>query len=123
MAIYSTDLDSVATAEYAHLFHVLSDPTRLAIIQHLSTGRHRVTDLVSHMGFAQSTISKHLSYLLDCDLVETEVQGRSTWYSLHKKENLAVLVSAAEQLLHANGKTLSLCHHLKPSLSLVAGDQ
>ena len=43
-----TTLDEVATAAYAHLFQAFAEPTRLAIVQHLASGEHRVRDLVSY---------------------------------------------------------------------------
>ena len=49
-------LDEVATAAYAHLFQAFAEPTRLAIVQHLASGEHRVRDLVEHMGLALSLI-------------------------------------------------------------------
>jgi len=51
------------------LFRSLADPTRLAIVQHLALGEHRVVDLMAHLGLAQSTVSGHLSCLRDCGLV------------------------------------------------------
>lgn len=68
------------------LFHALAEPTRLALIQHLSTGEHRVRDLVEHMHLAQSTVSKHLSCLRDCGVVTVRIDGRSSWFSLTDPE-------------------------------------
>lgn len=33
-----------ATGVYAHLFHALGDGSRLAVLQHLATGEHKVRD-------------------------------------------------------------------------------
>lgn len=115
MTMRAATIDPLATTEYARLFHTLADPTRLAIVQHLATGPHRVTDLVDHMGFAQSTISKHLAVLLDRGLVTGRPQGRSTLYTLQERERLAALIGAAEALVHAGGAPLSLCSHLSTS--------
>jgi DNA-binding transcriptional ArsR family regulator len=51
------------------LFRSLADPARLAIVQHLALGEHRVVDLMAHLGLAPSTVSGHLSCLRDCGLV------------------------------------------------------
>ncbi len=107
------DSDSVATAVYAHLFQALADPTRLAVVQHLASGEHRVRDLVGHMGFAQSTVSKHLGFLLECGLATTRPEGRSTWYSLADPTRLKNLIAAAETLLNAGGSHAVLCTHLR----------
>lgn len=105
-------LDATATAAYAHLFQALSEPTRLAIVQHLAYGEHRVRDLVDHMSLAQSTVSKHVAFLLECGLITPRPEGRATWYSLAEPELLRVLVTAAQQILHATGTDAVLCSHL-----------
>ena len=106
------DVDAAATATYADLFDALSDPTRLAILQHLATGEHRVRDLVEHLGLAQSTVSMHLACLRDCGLVAARPEGRSTVLSLAAAPPLAALLRAAEDLLAAIGARVSLCTHL-----------
>lgn len=97
---------------YSRLFHALSDPTRLTILQHLSTGEHRVRDLGEHLDFAQSTVSKHLSCLLECGLISLRVEGRASWYSLADPEGLSGLLLAAERLLGTTGAQVSLCAQL-----------
>ena len=94
--------------EAASLFRSLSDPGRLAILGHLALGEHRVVDLTSHLGLAQSTVSGHLSCLRDCGLVAARAEGRSSLYSISRPELLGLL-AAAEQLLEATGHAVSLC--------------
>lgn len=107
------ELDARATEIYAHLFQALADPTRLAVLQHLSYGEHRVRDLVDHVGLAQSTVSKHVAFLLECGLVTVRPQGRASWYALAEPDATAVLITAAESLLHATGTRATLCAHLR----------
>ncbi|WP_152521115.1 ArsR/SmtB family transcription factor [Nocardiopsis ganjiahuensis] len=90
------------------LFHSLSDSTRLAIVQRLARGEARVTDLVEQLGLAQSTVSKHVSCLRDCGLVDGRPQGRQVFYSLSRPE-LMDLLSAAETLLASTGNAVALC--------------
>jgi DNA-binding transcriptional ArsR family regulator len=90
------------------LFHSLSDPTRLAIVQHLTRGEARVTDLVAGLGLAQSTVSAHVACLRDCGLVAGRPEGRQVFYSLVRPELLDVL-AAAEHLLAATGNAVALC--------------
>src|SRR5699024_12458645 len=104
-------LDGFATRAYAHLFQALADPTRLAVVQHLASGEHRVRDLVEHMGLAQSTISKHLSFLVECGLINARPGGRATWYSLAEPALLRVLVAAAVQMLEGTGNAEQLSSH------------
>ena len=90
------------------LFRSLADPTRLAIVQHLALGEHRVVDLMAHLGLAQSTVSGHLSCLRDCGLVTARAQGRASFYALARPE-LIDLLAAAERLLEATGDAVTLC--------------
>ncbi len=106
-------LDEDATAVYSHLFQALGEPTRLEVLQHLAWGEHRVRDLVEHIGLAQSTVSKHLSFLLECRLVTVRPDGRSSWYSLSEPEAISGLIAAAERLLDATGTKAELCAHLR----------
>lgn len=101
-------LSADALGAAAALFRGLADPTRLAILNHLALGEHRVVDLTQHVGLAQSTVSAHLACLRDCGLVDVRPQGRSTLWSLARPE-LADLLRSAEQLLEATGQRVALC--------------
>ena len=93
----------------AALFHSLSDPARLTILQHLTLGEHRVRDLTEHLGLAQSTVSAHLACLKGCGLVTCRAQGRASLFSLTAEPDLRAVLAAAEQLLGATGYAVSLC--------------
>lgn len=110
--IYEGDLSTPASEVFARLFHALSEPSRLQILQHLALGEHRVRDLVEHLSIVQSTVSKHLGCLLECGLVEVRNEGRSSWYALADADDLAGLLRAAEHLLDATGAQVSLCRQL-----------
>lgn len=98
-----------ALAPAAALFHGLSDPTRLAILQHLAAGEHRVRDLVEHLGLAQSTVSAHLACLRDCRLVTSRPQGRASMFALTTAPELSEVLAVAERLLAATGYAVALC--------------
>jgi ArsR family transcriptional regulator, cadmium/lead-responsive transcriptional repressor len=98
-----------ALSAAACLFHGLSDPSRLTILQHLLTGEHRVVDLVGHLGLAQSTVSKHLACLRDCGLVTSRPQGRATLWSLSHASEVLALLGVAERLLALTGDAVTLC--------------
>ena len=93
----------------AALFHGLADPSRLAILLHLTAGEHRVVDLTAHLGLAQSTVSKHLACLRASGLVESRRQGRASWFTLRDQESLLDLLATAERLLAGTGDVVSLC--------------
>lgn len=100
--------ETPALTAAACMFRSLGDPTRLAIVQHLALGEHRVVDLTGHLGLAQSTVSAHLACLRDCGLVTSRPQGRASIFSLAHPE-LFALLSAAEELLAATGDAVVLC--------------
>ncbi len=93
----------------ASLFHSLSDPARLVLLQHLALGEHRVVDLQEHLGLAQSTVSAHLACLRDCGLVRSRPQGRASMFSLAAAPELMAVLAAAERLLAVTGDAVQLC--------------
>lgn len=101
-----------ATFAYAHLFQALAEPQRLAIVQHLASGPHRVRDLVEHMGLAQSTVSKHVAFLMDVGLLHARPEGRATWYSLAEPTQLNELLVAAQRILQATDRHQGICDYL-----------
>ena len=111
MAMNESMVDLDGRGASAALFHALAEPTRLALLDHLASGEHRVRDLVEHMHLAQSTVSKHLACLRDCGLVSLRVEGRASWFSLADPERLAGLLERADELLTASGAVLSLREH------------
>ena len=95
------------------LFHSLSDPTRLAILERLADGEARVVDLTGVLGAAQSTVSAHLACLRECGLVTGRPEGRQVFYSLTRPELMDVM-AAAETLLAATGNKVALCPNYGP---------
>ena len=100
--------ETAALTAAACMFRSLGDPARLAIVQHLAGGEHRVVDLTTHLGLAQSTVSAHLACLRDCGLVTSRPAGRASMFSLAHPE-LFALLTAAEKLLAATGDAVVLC--------------
>lgn len=92
-------LDELAAA----WFKGLADPHRIAIVRHLLTGEHRVTDLVEHLGLAQSTVSAHVAMLRRSGLLASHSHGRATFYSLaHPALTRRVLEDVQELTLEAD---------------------
>ena len=69
-------------ARAAALFHALSDPTRLAVLQLLRDGERCVCELQAEIDAAQSRLSFHLKVLKDAGLVRDRKEGRWSYYSL-----------------------------------------
>jgi DNA-binding transcriptional ArsR family regulator len=90
------------------LFHSLADPVRLSIVHRLTRGEARVVDLVTELELPQSTVSKHLACLRDCQLVDFRAEGRQSFYRLTQPA-LLNLLGSAEALLLATGNAVALC--------------
>lgn len=103
------DPRSAELSAAACMFRSLGDPARLAILQHLHLGEHRVVDLTAHLGLAQSTVSAHLACLKDCGLVDSRPDGRASQWSLSAPEPLLGMLASAEELLSATGHAVTLC--------------
>lgn len=63
-------------------FAALGDPTRLRIVRLLAAARLNVSEVVSVVGVAQSSVSAHLARLKALELIREERQGGFTYYSL-----------------------------------------
>jgi ArsR family transcriptional regulator, arsenate/arsenite/antimonite-responsive transcriptional repressor len=74
----------------ARLFHALSDPTRLRILEQLADGEQCVCDLTDALEAGQSRLSFHLRTLKDAGLVVDRREGRWIYYGLNP-ETLAGL--------------------------------
>lgn len=66
-----------------HLFHALSDETRLEILERLKMGEQCVCELMETMGTSQSRLSFHLRVLKDAGLLQDRREGRWMYYSLN----------------------------------------
>ena len=62
--------------EVTRAFQALSDPTRLAILQHLRRGECCVCELMEELDAAQSRLSFHLRILKEAGLVTDRREGR-----------------------------------------------
>ncbi len=69
-------------ARAAHLFHALSDETRLAILDLLRDGERCVCELQDALDAAQSRLSFHLRVLREAGLVTDRREGRWAYYTL-----------------------------------------
>lgn len=69
-------------ASCSELMQVLSDATRLAIVQRLMANPCRVYELNDRLRIDSTLLSHHLKVLRDAGLVATERQGRCILYRL-----------------------------------------
>jgi ArsR family transcriptional regulator len=68
--------------ELSETFHALGDPTRLRMLRLVAAAKLNVTEVVSLIGVAQSSVSHHLAKLKGLELIREERQGGFTYYSL-----------------------------------------
>jgi ArsR family transcriptional regulator, arsenate/arsenite/antimonite-responsive transcriptional repressor len=73
---------AAAVEQTAQLFHALSDPTRLGILERLRQGERCVCDLMDSLDAAQSRLSFHLKVLKEAGLVSDRRDGRWVYYTL-----------------------------------------
>ena len=85
-----TDAALESLKRHAALFHALSDPRRLRILDLLRAGEQCVCDLQAELDCGQSLLSFHLKTLREAGLVATRREGRWAYYQL-----------AAEAIEHA----------------------
>ena len=75
--------------ELTNLFKVLSDVTRLRLVNLLRTQSLRVGDLQVALGIPQPAISQHLAILRAAELVLAERRGKQIYYSLSRAQFLS----------------------------------
>lgn len=89
------------------LFRGFADGNRLRIVQQLTAGEQRVTDIARATGLAQPNVSAHLACLWDCGLVERERRGREVRYRL--VDGVVELLHAADHILDRTGERVEAC--------------
>ena len=85
--------------EASRLFHALSDPTRLQILEELKDGEQCVCELTERFNTGQSRLSFHLRVLKDAGLITDRPEGRWMYYSLNAEgmKGLASFVEALQE--------------------------
>lgn len=75
-------LEGPILSSVAGVFSVLSEPTRLQILQLLGEGPLSVSEIVSTLEMKQANVSKQLGILSQAGLVGRERDGSSVRYSI-----------------------------------------
>lgn len=76
-------MNAAETLDHAML--ALADPTRRAILNQLSRGEARVTDLAAPFTMSLNSVSKHIRMLERARLVRRRRAGREHYLSLNPK--------------------------------------
>ncbi|MDT3996578.1 metalloregulator ArsR/SmtB family transcription factor, partial [Staphylococcus saprophyticus] len=94
----------------ATILKVLSDPSRLEIIDLLSCGELCACDLLEYFQFSQPTLSHHMKSLVDKKLVLSRKEGNKHMYRLnheifdHVNHNLNLINTSNERCVCENMK-------------------
>ncbi|PTI17617.1 MULTISPECIES: ArsR/SmtB family transcription factor [Staphylococcus] len=89
--------------ELSTILKVLSDPSRLEILDLLSCGELCACDLLEYFQFSQPTLSHHMKSLVDNDLVITRKNGNKHMYQLNREfldyinQNLNIINSSNQR--------------------------
>jgi len=73
---------AASAADLAQLFHALSDPTRVEILERLRNGERCVCELTDVLEASQSRLSFHLKTLREAGFVVDRKEGRWVYYTL-----------------------------------------
>ena len=101
------------TSEYAQSFKALGDETRLKMIGLLSHGELCVCDFMEVLELPQSTASRHLAYLKNCQWVTGRRSGKWMYYKLNPAlqqslthRSIAESIAGSTDLQHEYAKLL-----------------
>ena len=76
---------SLTPDQIATLARGLASPARIAILNQFRGGCSRTTgEIVAASGLAQSTVSEHLRFLRDAELLSARHDGPRVWYCLRR---------------------------------------
>ncbi len=72
------------------IFQAIADPTRRAILVLIASQAMTPNALAEHFNTSRQAVSKHIQILTECDLVQSEQQGREIYYKLDIEKMKAI---------------------------------
>ncbi|MFC1541998.1 ArsR/SmtB family transcription factor [Candidatus Latescibacterota bacterium] len=94
MSGYTSKLIKESTLEKkVEMLKAIANPTRLQIVNILMNGEISVTELSKQLGKKQSMTSMHLSILKSRDIVRSQRDGNSVYYSLNNNDISKIIVA------------------------------
>lgn len=76
--------------DYASIYKVLSDETRLKIVEMLSCGEMCACDILEFFKITQPTLSYHMKILTDCGLISSRKDGSWIRYTINKEKTIEI---------------------------------
>jgi DNA-binding transcriptional ArsR family regulator len=107
--------------EFINITKALADENRVRILMALRDGELCVCQITELLGYAPSTVSKHLSLLFQARLVDSRKDGRWIYYQLPDKKAPAMVRQAltwVEKSIPDSPKILGYNEQLKRILKL-----
>jgi ArsR family transcriptional regulator len=89
--IYGGEFMTDTYTEFVPIIKVLSDETRLKIIDILSCGEMCACNILEHLNITQSTLSYHMKLLTDSGLINGVKDGSWMRYSINKEKSDTLL--------------------------------
>ncbi|MCF0040772.1 ArsR/SmtB family transcription factor [Dyadobacter fanqingshengii] len=68
------------------VFQAIADPTRRAILMLVATQTMTAGAIAANFDTARPTVSKHLSILTECELLEQHQNGREVYYHINARK-------------------------------------
>jgi len=94
------ELDGNTMIRLSDIFKIMGDPTRLKIIQALSSGEMCVCDIAAALGMEHSAISHQLRVLRNMRVVKFRKDGKEAIYSLDDEHVLKLFNEGLEHARH-----------------------
>ena len=94
------ELEGNTIVRLSDIFKTMGDPTRLKIIEALSTGEMCVCDIAATLGMEHSAISHQLRVLRNMRVVKYRKAGKEAIYSLDDEHVLKLFNEGLEHARH-----------------------
>ncbi len=98
----------------AEVYKVLSNPTRLMIIECIGRGEKTVGEIVSCLGLTKSNASQHLNYMRAVGVLCSRKEGKSVYYYVSDHR----LLSAIEDIKKVLFERFVRCGQIISSVEL-----
>jgi DNA-binding transcriptional ArsR family regulator len=85
----------------AQVFHALSAPDRLEILEYLRDGEKCVCEIVPHLNLIQPVVSRHLKILKDVGIIRCRKDGTKRLYSIVDSRIYSVVDGLTSELVGA----------------------
>lgn len=84
----------------SQLFSALSNPNRIAILCYLFEGRKNVSQIVDKLKIPQSSVSLHLSKLVEKGWVVKERVGKNVYYKIKNSGVKKILMIISDKFIN-----------------------